>query len=75
MASSSITLRKKVLLAVTCVQMMKAMTAAPVKRGHAAGQEGGSVMHAAGGLQAQERGAVQQADQDQGDAGEHAVGR
>src|SRR4029077_488023 len=43
--------------------------------GHAAGRLPGPLAHVAGGLQAQERGAVQQADQDQGDAGEQGVGR
>ena len=42
--------------------------------GHAAGHLPGPLPHVAGGLQAQERRAVQQADQHQGDAGEQGVG-
>ena len=62
------------LLAVTWVQMMKPMTKAAGDRGHPAGHLPGPLPHPAGGLQAQERRAVQQADQDQGDAGEQGVG-
>src|SRR5579872_6104648 len=44
------------------------------ERGDAAGQLPGPLVYVAGGLEAEERRAVQQAGQDQGDPGEHAVG-
>ena len=44
------------------------------KRGHRAGDLPGTYVHVAGGFEAQERRASQQADQHQGDPGEHRVG-
>ena len=44
------------------------------ERGHRAGDLPGAYVHVVGGFEAQERRAVQQADQHQGDPGEHGVG-